>query len=396
MGKSIRKTIQLLCPSFYPAIGGVETNILEVYSVLVNKGWKVIVHTSKNTLTRRDVLSTKGTIRGIIIKRYASSNLGFKPNIDWSNLDLLIIHNFDIFTYSKIFLNTWFLKLVKRKNFSLIFIPHGTLVPARQWFTLVSYTLRKILYPTLGAFLINRSVDGIRAVSIWERDKLISMGVRPDLIETITNGIENIAFTNFDKKASLEIKRSVRKFGRYIIQVGRINGEKNYETVIKAIKIIPKDVKYLIIGPIQDKHYYKYLKSLIKKLHIGNQVIFLGKVSIYDKYYLIKHAQAMVHMSLSEGFGNSVHEGMSQGLPCIVSNSTALPFLIKQNVNGFCINPKNHKLLGEKINFLLNKKNKKIIHTIRKTNIAVTRDHTWENVALKVEEFYNSVHVKTL
>lgn len=134
----------------------------------------------------------------------------------------------------------------------------------------------------------------------------------------------------------------------------------------------------------------------MKKLSLDKRVIFLGKVSIFEKYYFLKNAQMMVHMSTAEGFGIAVLEGMSQGLPCIVSNSTALPYLVKDKINGFCIDPKNHKLLAEKIKFILDSKNKKVIRKIRKANLTITKNRTWEDVALKVEEFYKKIHIKTL
>ena len=42
------KKIHVITKYFYPVAAGIETNILETYSVLVKKGWDVTVHTSKD------------------------------------------------------------------------------------------------------------------------------------------------------------------------------------------------------------------------------------------------------------------------------------------------------------------------------------------------------------
>ncbi len=51
----------------------------------------------------------------------------------------------------------------------------------------------------------------------------------------------------------------------------------------------------------------------------------------------------MVHMAIWESFCNVVHEGMSQGLVCIVADNTALPYLIKNGVHGWCVPTRDEK-----------------------------------------------------
>lgn len=386
----MKKLIHILTPSFFPNVAGMEINILEVYRVFAKKGWRVVVHTSKNTLNQRNILPDRDIISGISVRRYKAGNFGFIPKFDWTKTDIVALHNFDLFIYTRIFLYAWFLKILRKKNFTLILVPHGVLSPEWKWFSKQGAFLRKIIYPVICVFLINQTVDGIRTVSEWEKSKLIKMGVKPGLIMTITNGIEKIAFSNIDQQANINIKKTVEKLGRYIIQIGRINREKNYEAVIKVLQKLPSDVKFVIVGPAQDNHYREYLEELAKKLNLEKRVVFLDTICGHDKYYLIKHAKMMVHMARWESFCNVVHEAMSQGLVCVVANKMALPYLVENGVNGYCVNPDDFESLAEKINFVLNNHNSSIIKSIKEKCSNFAKNHTWENVASQVENFYFS------
>jgi glycosyltransferase involved in cell wall biosynthesis len=145
--------------------------------------------------------------------------------------------------------------------------------------------------------------------------------------------------------------------------------------VIRALALLPKDVNYVIAGPVQDNdEYLGKLKSLIKELGLEKRVYFIGVVKGVDKYYLIKKAQMMVHMALWESYCNVVHEGLSQGKVCIVADNTALPLLIKNDVNGYCVETTDHEELAKKINYVLeNKQTKKIIEMEKRIPKSDTR-----------------------
>ena len=311
------RRIDIIVKYFYPVAAGIETNIMETYSVLQKNGWDVNIHTTRDTLTSKNTLAKGDSLRGLDVLRYPSSFIGFVPNIDWKNADLICLHNFNVFPHFFIMLYTLGLKLFGRKKFKLILTPHGGFNPEWSTFPVAHRYIKKLYHYTLGALLINLSVDCVRAVSEWEKNEIIIHGVTKEIVKMIPNGIENEAYINVDKKASQNIKDKVAQYGRYIIQVGRIYPIKNYETTIKSMVHIPKDVKYIIVGPkdhIMGKEDYEAnLKKLAKDLGVSKRVIFAGVLRGVDKYYIIKHAQMMVHMALWESFCNVVHEGLSQG-----------------------------------------------------------------------------------
>lgn len=51
--------IDIVVKYFYPVAAGIETNVLETYSVLVKMGWDVTVHTSNLEYTTGEILPRK-------------------------------------------------------------------------------------------------------------------------------------------------------------------------------------------------------------------------------------------------------------------------------------------------------------------------------------------------
>lgn len=390
-----KKSIHVFTHTFYPVAAGTETNILETYSVLAKKDWNVTIHTSQNTLTEKNILPEEEIVRGIQVYRYnTSSYFGFFPNkLDWKKSDIIVVHNLDIIPHVYIFLNVWLIKLFGRKKFKFFFVPHGNFPPDAKGSgsLLLKSFLRRIFYQTIGYLLIKWTVDGIRVISEWEKEKLISIGIKPALLRVIPNGIEAEAFKNIDQLASKNIKKQVQELGDYIIQIGRISQVKNCETAIKALHFLPSNIKLMLIGPVDKQKYYEYLCRLINQLKLNDRVVFTGTVRGIDKYYLLKKALILVHMSVWESFCNVVHEAMSQGLVCIVSNKTALPYLIKEGVNGFCLNPYDVKGLVEKINYVIENKHSEKIKAMEERNRKFALNHPWTKTAQGMDLFYKDL-----
>lgn len=386
----MKKSIDIIVKYFYPVAAGIETNILETYSILAKKGWDITIHTSKDTLTQKNVLSDSEVLHGLEVKRYPFRWYGFWPQLNWDKSEVVCLHNFNIMPHMLIMLYVLYRKLLGRKKTTLILTPHGGFTPDWLIFPPIIAAIKKLYHLTLGVMLINLIVDGVRAVSEWEKQEIIKRGVKPSIVKTIANGIEDEAYMDLDAKASLEIKEKVKEYGKYIIQIGRIYNIKNYETTIKALTKVPKDINFVIVGPVGSDDYLKKLKQLIESLNLQKRIFFAGVVRGIDKYYLIKHAQLMVHMARWESFCNAVHEGMSQGLVCVVANNTALPYLVKDGQNGFLVETMDVQGLAEKINYILQNNKTGEIKKIKENSRLFGLNNSWRNVADKMEQWFKN------
>lgn len=387
----MKKSIHIIVKYFYPVAAGIETNILETYSVLVKRGWGVTIHTSMDTLTEKNVLKKFERIRGLQVIRYPYRWFSYWPKFDWDTTDIVCLHNFNVIPHFFIMVYALVRKLFGKKRVVLTLTPHGGFNPDWSIFSRIVALVKPIYHFTIGSFLINLCINGVRAVSVWEKREIINKGVRPEIVKTISNGTEDEAYLDVDALASRDIQAKVKTFGRYIIQIGRIYSIKNNETTIRALLAIPKDITLVLAGPVGDERYKKSLVTLIKKLKLTNRVIFLGVIRGVDKYYLIKHALMMVHMAHWESFCNVVHEAMSQGLVCIVANNTALPLLIKNGVHGYCVETMDYETVSEKINYVLDPKNKKEMQKIASVNREFGLRESWTHVAQTMEKWFISL-----
>lgn len=391
-----RKKIEVITKYFSPVVAGIETNVLETYSILAEMGWEVTIHTSKDVYKQKNILSSEEVINGLRVKRYPFSGFGFFPDIDWQHTNLVCLHNFDIFPHLQILIYSLTLKLLRKKNFTLVLTPHGGFSLDTIWsmFPFWKRLIKRAYHNTLGVWLINYAVDGVRAVSEWERKDLVKTGVRRRLITVIPNGVEDEAYQDIVKLVSNGIKKKVKSWGKYIVRVGRIYPIKNDETIIRAMPLLPTDIKFVIVGPQEINQYKEYLvnlKKLIKKLGLTERVIFAGVIKGIDKYYVIRKSQTMVHMALWESFCNVVHEALSQGLVPIVANNTALPYLIKDKLNGYLVETKDYETLAKKIKYVLKNKQTKKLRDMAERNRKFGLEESWRKVAGKMEKFYQQL-----
>lgn len=384
---SIRRHMDVVTKYFYPVAAGIETNIMETYARLTEAGWDITIHTSRDEYLVKNSLPELETIRGLRIKRYTyrSDFMGFIPDIQWDTTDVVALHNFNVFFWH-ILLRAFIERIFKKNTFSLIVTPHGGFTPEWSLYNPLMNTIKQPFHRFIGVPALNYLVDGIRAVSEWEKIEMKKSGLHGSNISVIPNGLEDEAFRPIDKLASAGIRNLTKKYTPYILQIGRIYPVKNYETVIRALPMMPSDITYIIAGQEEKNTTYKEsLISLATELGVANRVRFVGVIRGVDKYYLIRHALAMTHMAIWESFCNVVHEAMSQGTTCIVADNTALPLLIQHEQNGFVIPTHDSEKLAKTVTHIYNHADSDRIHNMNKKNIKLCSDETWLVVASKYD-----------
>lgn len=77
-----------------------------------------------------------------------------------------------------------------------------------------------------------------------------------------------------------------------------------------------------------------------------------GFLTVKDLVDMYRQADAFVSMSRYEGFGLSLAEAMSCGVPCVASSATAFPELIEDKVNGLLCEVDNIECFAQSIRLL--------------------------------------------
>lgn len=163
----------------------------------------------------------------------------------------------------------------------------------------------------------------------------------PSFATHITNHLPNVktvvignAIPQYDVQADLSAKKDTYK----IIFVGRLaKGHKRPHLLIEAFAKLAKDFPNWIVelwGAVDGKAYYKELQLLIRKNGLEHQVFLKGTTNQVKE--VLQQGDIYAFPSAYEGFGLSLGEAMSMGLPAIgYKNCSAVNELIQDGINGY-------------------------------------------------------------
>jgi len=120
---------------------------------------------------------------------------------------------------------------------------------------------------------------------------------------------------------------------QFFIYVGNFYPHKNVTRLIKAFAGIKSDCQLILIGP---KDYFAAtIQQYIKQFRMEGRIIIVDDATTSDLVFFYKHARALIHPSLSEGFGLPVVEAAYFGLPIIASDIPVFQELLKGKYSSF-------------------------------------------------------------
>ncbi len=217
---------------------------------------------------------------------------------------------------------------------------HVHLFPSLYYGALLSPGLRRVAHEH-SVSNRRRTVRALRPLEeeIYNRyDRVICVGMdcRDSLVQWIPSLAPKISIVA--NGIPLERFRSARAAHRsdygipsdspLLMAVGRLVKEKDYETLIRAVKLLP-DTYLCVVG---DGPEAPALRSLVVSLELGNRVKFLGFRA--DVESLLPMSDLFVASSVYEGFGIAVAEAMAAGLPVVVTDAPGLREIVQHEKTG--------------------------------------------------------------
>ncbi|OGK09903.1 hypothetical protein A2767_01775 [Candidatus Roizmanbacteria bacterium RIFCSPHIGHO2_01_FULL_35_10] len=169
---------------------------------------------------------------------------------------------------------------------------------------------------------------------------------------------------------------------RFFIYIGNFYPHKNVENLIEAFSKVKTDAKLILIGP--DDYFSQRLFQSINRLKQNKRIFFYHNPNKEDLVFFYKNASALIHPSLSEGFGLPIVESMYFNLPIIASNIDVFKEILGKKYISF--NPKDLLDIAEKIK-LFQKSEKKIDYG----NFG--KKFSFGKMAKQTLEYYNQVLV---
>lgn len=168
---------------------------------------------------------------------------------------------------------------------------------------------------------------GLITVCAALRDPLVELGVAPEKVNVLRNGVDLDVFRPLDRgveRARLGLTRPT------LLSIGHLIERKGHDLVIGALARLP-DAELLIAG---DGPEDANLKALAERLGVTARVRFLGRKPHAELAGLYSAVDATVLASSREGWANVLLESMACGTPVVASAIWGTPEVVAAPVAG--------------------------------------------------------------
>ena len=302
-----------------------------------------------------------------------------------------IIKNFDM-----VYIINWYYhlgmtmsKIAHKFNVPFIVGPMASLqkegksIKKRQKFVLDQIYTKKML----------QTANAFHCVGNQEKKSLLKLGVTPNRVYIINNGIVRTDKKNISSKIFERINLDIKKYS-FIVTVGRIDKKKGLDVLIKSFALISKKIEnmVLIIAGTGTDEYVQQINDLIKKLNLITMVKFTGFVSEEEKLHLLTTAKLFVLTSHSDVHPISAIEAMESGLPVVISENSDFPEIDEYKAGKSVKN--NENVISQTVIELL-KDEIKLKEYSKNASQLVKEKFLLENQIVKYEEmFLTEIHNK--
>lgn len=235
-------------------------------------------------------------------------------------------------------------------------------IAAKQAGARVVYTRHSVFEPSpkiskgvgklINGIVNNHYADGIIAVAEAAKDNLTATGVSDKKIRVILNGVYPLSRASEEEKREIRKRFDVSENETVVSIVARLEDIKGHEYFIDAAQMLIEKgykAKFMIAGT---GSYEETLKKRVNDKGLEKSVIFTGFISDVDKLMNITDIQANASYG-TEATSLALLEGMSIGIPAVVSDFGGNPGVIKDGVNGFVVPKKNAAALADGLERLM-------------------------------------------
>jgi glycosyltransferase involved in cell wall biosynthesis len=194
----------------------------------------------------------------------------------------------------------------------------------------------------------------------------------------VENGInESKIFVNYLgidlNKFKFQQKTSSNKFK--FLHVSNMSPVKGLHYIIEAFNELNKiyeNCELWLVGPLPKE------KILQKMIYSNSSIKYFQAVPEHELVEFYHQCDIFVHPSLSDGWGMTVLQAMSTGLPVVVSDMTGSSEIVTNDYNGWIVKSRDVKELYEIMEFTLSNKNK-LLSMGKNANKTVHENYTWQD-----------------
>jgi glycosyltransferase involved in cell wall biosynthesis len=186
-------------------------------------------------------------------------------------------------------------------------------------------------------------VTRVVAISDFIRDRLLKLGIRPDRVVTVHNGVDLERFRPNDlAKTTNEIVLSTILYLRDI---------KRPDVTFKACGILAeRGVAFQLLvagtGPLLES-----MKQLTKALGYADQVRWLGET--HETETILQASDLFLLSTVGEALGNALLEAQACGVPVVATRSGGIPEVVHDGETGLLFPSGNFRAMADCIEYVL-------------------------------------------
>ena len=219
---------------------------------------------------------------------------------------------------------------------------------------------------------------------IWSRGKGF-----PVPVAAVSNGVDLADFKPGKASAEIYHRYNLPNGRPVVLYVGRVDPEKKVGAVLDAFKEARKKVPKALLVVVGDGVDKVRLTQKTKKMGLGDDVKFLGRVLPPDLYELYKIGDAFATASEIETQGIVLIEAAACGLPLIAVNKGAVSEVCRDGENGYLCQPGNVTEISETMVRILS--DSSLRTRFSENSIKIASEHDFEKTLDKFENIYKRV-----
>ncbi|MEK6221251.1 MAG: glycosyltransferase family 4 protein, partial [Chloroflexota bacterium] len=226
-----------------------------------------------------------------------------------------------------------------------------------------------------------RKADAVFALTNWEKDELIRLGVSANNIHIIGHG------PVLDKDANADqFRKQYNLHGSIVLFLAQKFKYKGFKSLLQAASLVWKekpDTHFVFMGP-RTKYSNKIFAN-IKHDHIHE----IGRVDLAEKSSALLAADILCVPSTQESFGGVFLEGWLTGCAVIGGTAPAVSEVIADGEDGYTV-AQDPIIIADRIITLLHEPDRRnsMVENGRKK---VEQLYTWDKIAERVEIVYKSL-----
>ncbi len=244
--------------------------------------------------------------------------------------------------------------------------------------------------------LIYTKANAIKAISKFIERLARDAGYH-GRIEVIPNGVDTAKFSAPVPESRLQELKA--RYGKhmgdiFLFTASRLVLSRGVEDVIRALRHLPLEVKFLIAGDGEDRDK---LEQIAKDCGVEGRVIFAAHIEHKDLPALLKISDIFVRPSIIEGMGSAFIEAFAAGIPVVATPVGGIPdFLFDpertpgvEQTGVFC-NPRDPESVARAVKRYLD--DPQLVATVVKNAKALVDDkYDWDMISFAQKNLFDTL-----